>query len=86
MVMGLVYPSMKPMMEASLRRITITVHWKEGPNPQEFTIVQYVTNPQRGGFIGASPMSRGAPASTLAPAPVGATPIVPFGGAAGAGR
>ena len=86
MVMGLVYPSMKPMMEASIRRITITVHWKEGPNPQEFTIVQYVTNPQRGGFIGASPMSSGAPASTLAPAPVGATPIVPFGGAAGAGR
>jgi general secretion pathway protein I len=82
MVMGLVYPSMKPMMEASIRRVTVTVHWSEGPKPQEFSIVQYVTNPQRGGFIGASPISSAGPASSLAPAPVGATPIIPFGGAA----
>ena len=82
MVMGLVYPSMKPMMEASIRRVTVTVRWSEGPKPQEFSIVQYVTNPQRGGFIGASPVSSAGPASTLAPAPVGATPIIPFGGGA----
>jgi hypothetical protein len=41
---------MKPMFEASIRRVTVTVKWAEGPNPQKFEIVQYVTNPQRGGF------------------------------------
>jgi len=52
MAMGFVYPMMKPMMEASIRKITVTVHWKEGPNPQEFVLAQYVTNPQSGGFLG----------------------------------
>jgi general secretion pathway protein I len=80
MVMGMVYPTMKPMMEASIRRITVTVHWKEGPKGQDFTIVQFVTNPQRGGFVGASPSSSAAPGNGLAPAPQGATPIIPFGG------
>lgn len=51
MVMGLVYPGLKLLMEASIRRITITVHWKEGPNARELGLVQYVTNPQRGGFL-----------------------------------
>ena len=50
MVMGIVYPSLKLMMEASIRRVTVTVHWKEGPNAKELGLVQYVTNPQRGGF------------------------------------
>ncbi len=49
-VMGMVYPSLKPMMEASIRRISVTVKWKEGSTPKEFTLVQFVTNPQRGGF------------------------------------
>ena len=51
MVMGIVYPSLKPLMEASIRRATIQVKWKEGPNQRELTIVQYLTQPQRGGFI-----------------------------------
>ncbi len=51
MVMGLVYPNLKLLMEASIRRVTITVHWKEGPNARELGLVQYVTNPQRGGFM-----------------------------------
>ncbi len=50
MVMGMLYPSIKPMYEASIRRITVTVKWKEGPNERELPLVQYVTNPQRGGF------------------------------------
>jgi general secretion pathway protein I len=62
MVMGIVYPSIKPMMEASIRRVTVQVKWKEGPNDREVTIVQYVTQPQRGGFIaGALPLEGGAP-------------------------
>jgi general secretion pathway protein I len=50
MVMGFVYPFIKPMMEASIRRITVTVRWKEGAKPKEFSILQYVTNPTSGGF------------------------------------
>lgn len=83
MVMGIVYPAMKPMYEASIRRITVTVKWKEGPNDRELPLIQYLTNPQRGGFAGsallpdggamdfAAPTGSGAPAST---APGGATP------------
>jgi general secretion pathway protein I len=52
MAMGIVYPMMKPMMEASIRKITVTVHWKEGPKPVDFVLAQYVTNPQSGGFAG----------------------------------
>ena len=52
MVMGFVYPFIKPMMEASIRRITVTVRWKEGVKPKEFSILQYVTNPSNGGFLG----------------------------------
>lgn len=54
MVMGMLYPSIKPMYEASIRRVTVTVRWKEGPNARELPITQFVTNPQRGGFAGSS--------------------------------
>lgn len=50
MVMGLVYPSLKPMMEMSIRRVTVTVRWREGINAREIPIVQFVTNPARAGF------------------------------------
>lgn len=59
MVMGMLYPSMKPMYEASIRRVTVTVRWKEGPNQRELPITQFVTNPQRGGFAGSALMSDG---------------------------
>jgi len=50
MVMGFVYPFIKPMMEASIRRVTVTVRWFEGSKPKEFSILQYLTNPSNGGF------------------------------------
>jgi hypothetical protein len=50
MVMGFVYPFIKPMMEASIRRITVSVRWQEGGKPKEFSLLQYVTNPSNGGF------------------------------------
>ncbi len=50
MVMGLVYPSLKPLMEASIRRVTVTVKWKEGPKSKELELAQFITNPQRGGL------------------------------------
>ena len=71
--MGLVYPMMKPMMEASIRKITVTVHWKEGPNPVTFILSEYVTNPQSGGFQGGFFGDAGAlPAGSAGAA--GATP------------
>ncbi|CAN5915487.1 hypothetical protein BH11MYX4_BH11MYX4_20960 [soil metagenome] len=54
MVMGIVYPSIKPMFEASIRRVSVTVKWKEGSNARELPLVQYLTNPQRGGFAGSA--------------------------------
>lgn len=62
MVMEIVYPAYKPMMEASIRKITVTVRWKEGSAAKELPLVQYVTNPQMGGFIDG--FDGGAPVST----------------------
>jgi general secretion pathway protein I len=73
MVMGMVYPSLKLMFEASIRRLTVTVKWNEGPNPKELTLVQYVTNPQQAGFTAGAIPSAGA-SSALAP------PTAPGGG------
>ncbi|WP_394838264.1 type II secretion system GspH family protein [Pendulispora rubella] len=53
MAMGIVYPSIKPLMEASIRRLSVTVRWKEGSTDKELLMVQYVTNPQRGNLGGA---------------------------------
>lgn len=50
MVMGMVYPQLKPMLEASIRKVTVTVHWKEGLNERKFSVEQYVTNPRQGGL------------------------------------
>lgn len=51
MVMGMVYPSLKIMMEMSIRRLTVIVHWREGINPRKIEIVQFVTNPARAGMM-----------------------------------
>jgi general secretion pathway protein I len=50
LVMGLVYPDLKPMLEASIRKITVTVSWREGSNERELAATQYVTNPMQGGL------------------------------------
>lgn len=50
LLMGLVYPSLKPMLEASIRRVTVTVHWKEGSVERNLSVTQFLTNPQQGGF------------------------------------
>ena len=51
MVMGFVYPSLKPMLEASIRKVTVKVLWREGLAKRELEIIQWVTNPMRGGFL-----------------------------------
>lgn len=76
MVMGFVYPFLKPMMEVSIRRLTVVVHYKEGTKDKDFTLIQYVTNPQNGGFLagvdggteGGASTSTSTPATTSSPA------------------
>lgn len=51
MVFTLVYPSLKPLLESAIRRITVVVRWNEGPMRRDFTLVQYVTNPSRAGLL-----------------------------------
>jgi len=92
MVMGILYPSIKPLYEASIRRVTVTVKWKEGSNARELPIVQYITNPARGGFAANALMADGGamdfgPAGSATPgspaAPAGVSPGAAGGGAAG---
>jgi len=100
MVMGIVYPTMKPMFEASIRRVTVTVKWKEGPNDRELPLIQYITNPQMGGFAanallpdggvmdfssGAAPGASGAPGTSPGTSP-GTTPGGASPGARGGAR
>jgi general secretion pathway protein I len=48
MMMTMVYPTLKPMLEASIRKVTVTVTYKEGKFERELAVTQYVTNPQQG--------------------------------------
>jgi len=50
LLMSMVYPDLKPMLEASIRKVTVTVHWKQGTREKDLDITQYVTNPQQGGL------------------------------------
>ena len=50
LVMSMVYPDLKPMLEASIRKVTINVEWKEGVKKRELSVIQYVTNPMMGGL------------------------------------
>lgn len=88
LVFSLVYPSLKPMLEAGIRRVTVTVHWQEGSNQREMLLQQYITNPSRAGLLaglaeaglggeGGLPMNMGGGAAS----PGGGAPS-PFGGGA----
>jgi prepilin-type N-terminal cleavage/methylation domain-containing protein len=48
MAMGMVYPQLKPMLEASIRKVTVTISWKEGKLDRKLDLVQFVTDPQQG--------------------------------------
>jgi general secretion pathway protein I len=48
MMMSMVYPTLKPMLEASIRKVSVTVEYKEGKFSRELAVTQYVTNPQQG--------------------------------------
>jgi general secretion pathway protein I len=51
MVFSIVYPSLKPLLESAIRRVTVSVKWKEGLVDRDFTLVQYITNPSRAGLL-----------------------------------
>jgi len=51
MAFTIVYPSLKPLLEAAIRRVTVIVKWKEGLILRDFTLVQYITNPSRAGLL-----------------------------------
>jgi len=48
MAMTLVYPNLKPMLEASIRKVTVAVKWQDGGKERDISVVQYVTNPLQG--------------------------------------
>jgi general secretion pathway protein I len=48
MALNMVYPTLKPMLEASIRKVTVDVQWKEGEKQRSLQVVQYVTNPMEG--------------------------------------
>jgi general secretion pathway protein I len=51
LVFSLVYPSLKPLLELAIRRVTVIVKWKEGQIDRDFTLVQYITNPSQSGLL-----------------------------------
>lgn len=40
-----IYPTLKPLLEGAIRKVTVTVRWHEGQREFSFDVVQYVTNP-----------------------------------------
>lgn len=60
LAMGMVYPQLKAMLEASIRKVTVHVVWMEGKTERDFTVTQYITNPQAGGFVAEDESAGGA--------------------------
>ncbi|HVZ33263.1 MAG TPA: type II secretion system protein [Polyangiaceae bacterium] len=51
LAMGIVYPQLKGMLEASIRKVTVQVIWLEGSIERNISVTQYLTNPQQGGLM-----------------------------------
>jgi hypothetical protein len=60
LAMGMIYPQLKAMLEASIRKVTVRVVWSEGKIEREISITQYITNPQQGGFLAEDESMAGA--------------------------
>ncbi len=60
MAMGMVYPQLKGMLEASIRKVTVQVYWKDGASEKDLTVTQYLTNPQAGGLLAVEEGAEGA--------------------------
>ncbi|MGH7283352.1 MAG: type II secretion system protein [Polyangiaceae bacterium] len=79
MVLGFLYPQLKLMFEAAIRKVTVTVRWSEGIVPRDFELVQYITNPARAGFVAGVPTigDGGVAVPGASTAPGGATTRAP---------
>ena len=76
LAMTFVYPTLKPMLEASIRKVTVKVIWKEGIQKRDLSAIQYVTRPMRGDAItAAAAASAGIPGLGGGAAPTGTSPI-----------
>lgn len=53
MALSMVYPSLKPMLEASIRKVKVKILWQEGEKERSFEVTQYVTNPLEGSLTPA---------------------------------
>ena len=78
MLFSMVYPTIKPMLESSIRRVTVTVKCRDGLAARDLEVLQWVTNPTRGGFLSDVVDSTGGAASGFGSPPglpgAGATP------------
>ena len=79
MAMQMAYPALKPIFEASIRRVSLIVTWVEGDRSYDIEVVQWVAVPQPG---------LAADADALLPdaEEPGGTGTNPGSGATGAGR
>jgi general secretion pathway protein I len=82
LAMGLVYPQLKAMLEASIRKVTVRVLWSEGSIERDVSVTQYLTNPQQGGFLAEDETQSTDPGATGAG---GSGPIQKRSGTAGRG-
>lgn len=60
MALSMVYPQLKGMLEASIRKVTVQVYWKDGASEKDLTVTQYLTNPQAGGLLAVEEGAGGA--------------------------
>jgi general secretion pathway protein I len=60
LAMGMIYPQLKGMLEASIRKVTVRVIWSEGPLERDLSVTQYLTNPQQGGLMAVDESAGGA--------------------------
>jgi hypothetical protein len=49
-----VYPTVKPLLEAAIRKLTVNVSWREGSRTYGFDVIEYVTNPGQSMASGAA--------------------------------
>jgi hypothetical protein len=83
LAMGLVYPQLKAMLEASIRKVSVRVIWSEGSIERDVSVTQYLTNPQQGGFLAEDETQE---TGSGEPGAGGSGPIQKTPGAAGRGR
>jgi general secretion pathway protein I len=83
LAMGMIYPQLKAMLEASIRKVTVRVVWMEGSTERDLSVTQYLTNPQQGGFLAEDgSLTEGEAGAGGA----GSAPTSPPGGAGRRGR